>query len=374
MKFSKAFDSILAQRHMSLAELSERADVLQDDLKRASSKSFDLNDEQVRRIADELAVPVRALYTKQEIVLSQLPDFRRKSPTSTLLDRGVIHAIGYVEKVSLSLADLDIDLGTSQDVDKYTGPLTKSAAKILAEKWRKKWGITNEDQLEWGNASKLYYSLRSYIENLGIFVMHYQFGTDDVAGLYAKVDGGPHTILINTRASGKARKLFTLAHEFCHVLLREDGVSNPSIVRNKIEVFCNHFAACLLAPEKLIRLAITRYNYKMSLAGDSIKLLSEKLGISQQASVLRLVDIGVFEQENYGHWISRFSDGIPTDDKKDPIRRAKENDPIKGKVTQYGRSFLKKLSFAKKEGLLDALEIYKLYGIKPVYQNRLLGG
>lgn len=374
MLLGNTFHSILKNRKMNLADLAERSEIDQSLLQAAVEGNFGLSDAQVERIAEELAVPSIALFSQSELPLSNVPDFRRRNPTQSLLESSVIKAIGFVEKISLSLASLGVDLSSSDDLEKYTGPINKKAAKKLAQEWRKRWGISDEQQLEWKSSSEVYSSLRGYIEGLGVFVLHYSFGTDVVAGLYAKVDGGPHTILINTTSSSKARKLFTLAHEFCHVLLRADGVSNPSVLKNKIEVFCNQFAAFLLAPDRLISKALARYRYPVSIDNDTIRLLARNLGISQQACVLRLVDTDRLEAVEYGRWMSRFSGVIPDGDREDPGGGGGGGDPIKNKRTQYGHSFLSKLRFARNGGLLDPIEIYRLAGIKPKYQHELLGG
>lgn len=359
---------------MNLADLAGRSEIDQSLLQAAVEGDFDLSDAQVERIAEQLAVPSIALFSQSKLPLSNVPDFRRRNPSQSLFESNVIKAIGFVEKISLSLASLGLDLSSSNDLEKYTGPINKKAAKKLAQQWRKRWGITDEQQLEWKNSNEVYSSLRDYIEGLGVFVLHYSFGTDSVAGLYAKVDGGPHTILINTTSSSKARKLFTLAHEFCHVLLRADGVSNPSVLKNKIEVFCNQFAAFLLAPDMLIAKALARYRYAVSIDNDTIRLLARNLGISQQACVLRLVDTDRLEAAEYGRWMSRFSGVIPDGDREDPGGGGGGGDPIKSKRTQYGQSFLSKLRSARNSGLLDSIEIYRLAGIKPKYQHKLLGG
>lgn len=359
---------------MNLADLAKRTEIDQSRLQAAVNNDFDLADDQVDRIADELGVPVIALFSQSEISLSNVPDFRRSTPSHSLLESSVIKAIGFVEKISLSLASLGLDLSSSDELSKYTGPITTKAARKLAQEWRTRWGVSDEQQLEWGSSKEVYSSLRSYIEGLGVFVMHYSFGTDVVAGLYAKVDGGPHTIVINSSSSSKARKLFTLAHEFCHVLLRADGVSNPSVLKNKTEVFCNQFAAFLLAPDSLISKAIARYRYRISIDNDIIRLLAKNMGISQQACVLRLVDTGRLEPDAYGRWMSQFSGVIPYGDLKDQGGGGGNSDPIKSKRTQYGQSLLSKLRSARNRGLLDAIEIYRLAGIKPKYQHELLGG
>jgi Zn-dependent peptidase ImmA (M78 family)/lambda repressor-like predicted transcriptional regulator len=374
MHFNESFKYILQRRQMTLANLADRTHIDYGLLENSLSDKFDLSDEQVEIIAEALAVPPRTLFGTVDLPLSNIPDFRRKTPSPSLLEPTVLKAIGYVEKISLSLASLDLDLSLSDEVEKYSGEINKRAARDLAAKWRLRWGISEEEQLQWRDSGKLYSSLRSYIEGLGVFVVHYSFGTDEVAGLYAKVDDGPHTILVNTSSSSKARKLFTLAHEFCHVLLRKNGISDHSITRNKIEIFCNQFAAYLLAPASIIEKALKRYKYNVSINNESIRLLAKNLGISQQACVLRLVDIRKLNASDYMRWISRFKGRIPDGDRADIGAGSTEPDPIKNKRTQYGSSLLSKLAAARRNGLLDAIEIYRLAGIKPKYQRELLGG
>jgi Zn-dependent peptidase ImmA (M78 family) len=370
MVFGKAFSEILEKRRMPLSSLAERAEVGESHLKRVVSGEVDIDDNELHSIAAALGVPVRALFAQSAAELSSIPDFRRNVPEPSLMDSNTIKAISYVEKISLSLAAIGLDLSPSKSLEKYDGPLTKKAAQELAEKWRRKWGISDETQLFWKDANKLYVSFRSFVENLGIFVMHHQFGHSEVAGLYAKVDGGPHCILINTMGSSKARKLFTLAHEFCHVLLRADGISNPSILKNKVEIFCNQFAAHILAPDSVIQSGLRLFRYVPSLTGSMIRLFAKNLGISQQACVLRLVEMGFFEAKAYGQWIGRFAGAVPDGDQSDGPGGG-GGDPIQNKRTHYGQSLISKLSLAYKEGILDSIEIYRLAGIKPKYQREL---
>lgn len=358
---------------MPLSSLAERADVGERHLKNVIDGQAPLTDEEAQNIAEALGVPVRALFAKSAAELSSMPDFRRAVPAPSLMDAGTIKAIGYVEKISLSLAAAGLDLSASKALEKYDGPMNKNAAKELAAKWRRKWGVAEETQLAWRDANKLYVSFRAFVEGLGVFVMHQSFGSSEVAGLYAKVDGGPHTILINTTGSSKARKLFTLAHEFCHVLLRADGVSNPSVIKNKVEIFCNQFAAFLLAPDSLIRNALRQFGYVPSISGNMIRLFSKNLGISQQACVLRLVDLGYLESNTYSQWIGRFKGAVPDGDQSDG-QGGGAGDPIQNKRTHYGHSLISKLSEAYREGILDSIEIYRLAGIKPKYQRDLFGG
>lgn len=373
MVFGKAFSQILDKRKMPLSSLAERSAIGESHLDDLVAGEAEISTEEAERIAEALGVPVRALFAKSANELSSIPDFRRRDPSPTLMDEGTIKAVGYVEKISLTLAGAGLDLSPSEKLEKFDGPINKKSAIELALRWRKKWGMTDETQLEWRDAHRLYSSFREFVEGLGVFVMHHSFGSDGVAGLYAKVDGGPHTILINTTNSSKARKLFTLAHEFCHVLLRADGISNPSILKNRVEQFCNQFAAHLLAPDSLIRKALHRFKYQPSINGDMIRLFAKNIGLSQQAALVRLVELEYLEGAAYGQWMKRFSGVVPDVDQSDG-QGGGGNDPIQTKRTHYGKALLSKLSTAYKEGVLDSIEIYRLAGIKPKYQRALLGG
>ena len=70
--------------------------------------------------------------------------------------------------------------------------------------------------------------------------------------------------------------------------------------------------------------------------------------------------------------IGRFMGGVPDGDTTDG--GGQSSDPIQNKQTQYGSSLLKKLAEAKSGGFLDDIDIFRLAGIKPKYQNALLGG
>lgn len=371
MTFGDAFDHILTTRSLKLRELAKRADISEGELRDAHDGSKELEEDQLHRIANELGVPVRALFANSKLPLSLIPDFRRKTIGAGQYDRSTIAAIGFVEKISRSLSSLPLDLGLQQSAHEQIGDLKKSTAKELARKWRACWGIQDAEQLDWKSSHKMYASLRNFVESLGIFVLHYSFGSDEISGLYSGSRSGPHTILINTTRSSKARKMFTLAHEFCHVLIRKEGASNISYAKNDVERFCNQFAAYLLAPNSVITAALERYGYRPSIDGEFVRLFASNLGISQQCAVLRLVDMDHLTSADYGAWISRFKGRTPTGDENDPP--GGRSNALQNKRTQYGASLLKKLAEAKSGGFLDDIDIFRLSGIKPKYQRDLLG-
>ncbi|WP_068108969.1 ImmA/IrrE family metallo-endopeptidase [Tropicimonas marinistellae] len=362
----------LTKREMSVAELADRADVPIDELADAIERNSSLTDDQLFRVADELAVPIRALFSEVPLPLSVVPDFRRRTPRPGLYHKGTLNALGFVEKLSSTLSSLPHNVAPNSTVERFDGQLTKRNAINLAESWRKRWGITDRQQLDWRSSHAVYNSLRDFIEGMGVFVVHRTFGTDEVAGVYTKVGDGPDVVVINTTGSNKARKLFTLAHEFCHVLIGKTGASNPSVLKNSVERFCNKFAAHLLAPDHLIGRAIKEFKYPGGLDRDDVRRFAAKIGLSQHATALRLVEFGAASDANYSRWRSLFAGVVPPGDQSDG--GGGTSDPIRNKRTQYGTSLIRALAVAVREDYLDEIDVYRLSGIKPKYQKPLFEG
>ncbi len=374
MSLVHSLQSVLDSRQMSLSSLSERSGLSQSEISAILHRDRAPDNDELLALAETLHVPPHALLAEIPPQLSLVPDFRKANPAPSLMPDGVIAAISYVERLSQSLVALDVDLSTDQRLNKYTGDLTKQNAAKLAKKWRSEWGLAFSDQLEMRSAHKVYTHLRDFIEGLGVFVIHRRFDTDLYSGAYLKVGDGPPTILINTGGSSKARKLFTLAHEFCHVLLGETGVSNASVRKNRIETFCNQFAAYLLVPTIGLKQAIDRFRYTPKSNWNHIRLLAGNIGVSLQCIALRLVDIGVWSRSDYGAWMGQYTGVTPKEDTEDPPGGpGGQDNSIQTKRTQYGSSLIRAVAAAKRNGLLDKFDVYRLIGLKPKYQYEVLG-
>lgn len=358
-----------------MATLAVRTGISRSKLKNVLEGIGELEGDELSSIAEELAVPIQALFARKSLPLFSSIDFRTATPRIGEFGKGTLQAISFAEQLSGTLSSLDLDIGLDKRVKRVSSSkFSANEAIALAKQWRDHWGITDNEQLDWQDANKLYSSLRGFIEGLGILVLHRQFKTDEAAGLYVHLDDGPHIIVINTTGSSKARKLFTLAHEFCHVLLRAEGASNPSVLKNRVERFCNRFAASLLAPKRLIEKALNRFGYNPEPDDDFIRLFSKKIGLSQEATFVRLVQTGHLENADYVAWKAKFgnTNHVPFGDQSDGGGGGTPN-PIRDKQTQYGSTLLRLLESARNMGKLDEIDIYRLCGLKPHYQKQLFG-
>jgi Zn-dependent peptidase ImmA (M78 family) len=112
-------------------------------------------------------------------------------------------------------------------------------------------------------------------------------------------------ILVNGKDRGNGRA-FTLLHEFCHLALRQSGVSNVGGDRNDapnptVEKFCNAVAAAALMPSDwLLRehLVASKGSVK-TWDDDELEALARRFGVSAEAVLRRLLTLGRTTQSFY---------------------------------------------------------------------------
>jgi Zn-dependent peptidase ImmA (M78 family) len=139
----------------------------------------------------------------------------------------------------------------------------------------------------------------------GVQIVHEPFRGDEVSGMLLRE---PHrTVIIVNSDNARTRQRFTIAHELGHLKLHKgdmyvdgrarvnfrDGLS--SMATDREEIGANAFAAALLMPAPWVRKAYenvvrnTRVQSEQNLA----ELLSHNFGVSSQAMLLRLVNLGL---------------------------------------------------------------------------------
>lgn len=114
------------------------------------------------------------------------------------------------------------------------------------------------------NPYKFFSLLRNDIEAFGLVIMKTSFPLSD-ARAFSLTNQRPYVIVINNKDGtefGYSPKIFSLLHEFGHVLLRDGGLCND-FSNNKIrqELFCNAFAAACLIPQSALQISLNGKNF-----------------------------------------------------------------------------------------------------------------
>lgn len=135
------------------------------------------------------------------------------------------------------------------------GERTDATASGWARLERRRLGVTIEAQTGWHDDWTAFREWRAALERKGLYVLQAPMPRDEVRAFALR--GAPPVVVINRSDRIRAR-IFSLLHEYCHVLSDAGGICQPSATRrefggNAAERFCNRFAGEFLVPGDALR-------------------------------------------------------------------------------------------------------------------------
>ncbi|NYZ78671.1 ImmA/IrrE family metallo-endopeptidase [Candidatus Micrarchaeota archaeon] len=178
----------------------------------------------------------------------------------------------------------------------------------LASSERLDSGITLEIQMKWKNSYEAFAAWRDYLEKKNIRTFQISMPIDEARG-FTLTDKKPHLVVVNTADDINAR-IFTLFHEYGHILLSETSVCIPEFELSKdstnirlVESWCNRFAAEFILPKEI----------KQSLANDENrgnlgKLLnkySSHLKVSKYALLVKMREFGLVKDAELTDFVKK---------------------------------------------------------------------
>jgi Zn-dependent peptidase ImmA (M78 family) len=356
---------VLRARSLTKEQLSQRlgmnASELATELKRAPEPRQDI----LNRVARELALPTFVFFMERAPQLHDtLPDFRLSNPNPRARSREAIRSIDFAEGIQKAVED-----GKLPGVQKLPVLTATSNAEIdaLAAEARSFFDITLEDQLHAKDAREFYVICRRKIEEKGIFVFHDSFPSEDGNGFCLAHRLYP-IIVVNTKEQTRGRRLFTLIHELAHVLMNKSGVSDPFIRANAVERICNRFAGAFLVPKNYIPSLLGTAKPAADPGYDEVRWASRRLKISQEATALRLEQLGVYRAGSYEKWKALVQNANP--DYSEKSGGASGPPPQeKVKLAKYGFQFARAFEALLSDGRLSEINLFRTTGLKPKYQR-----
>lgn len=206
----------------------------------------------------------------------------------------------YHRAIAIELSDLTGN--ESQPMDEVLHPgLDPEVAGRIA---RASLGISWEEQLAWDSPHSALSAWRNSIESRSVLI--FQAGGIDLNEMRGTcIPDQPYPlILINSKDAPHGR-IFTLMHEYIHILLhaaghqtaRLDGRRAPE--EQSLEVAANSFAAAALLPRDGFLAELARYPGAIGGEDTALRLLSQRVKVSPEAVLRRLVDLGVASRSVY---------------------------------------------------------------------------
>jgi len=203
----------------------------------------------LEKLANAFKRPTIALLLDRPPEEPKAPPYFRKSGGKAELSPAVRLAIRKVRNLQRISRELIENVENQAPV--FSRAKLSDSPEEIARRERANLGIKIEEQTKYRDAAEALRRFRTAIEDRGVFVFQYSGPINEVQGL-SLIDKEAPAILLNSKDMPE-RRLFTLFHEYAHLLLDNPGVcadiEQPVNSANGLEVWCNRFARSLLVPK-----------------------------------------------------------------------------------------------------------------------------
>jgi Zn-dependent peptidase ImmA (M78 family)/transcriptional regulator with XRE-family HTH domain len=146
------------------------------------------------------------------------------------------------------------------------------------------------------------------LDENGVRVFSDEIEQDGVFGLSGFSNRYGPCILVNLRKHTLERNIFTLVHEYAHLLMHRDYYVNPAPPEKKdpeMEEVANCFAAHFLIPEAALRDSLNKTAGQKSIGLEDVIFLKHHFKVSAQAMLRRLRDCGLMGSNDHDELLAK---------------------------------------------------------------------
>ena len=202
--------------------------------------------------------------------------------------------------------------------------------ETAAKKVRKQLGIGIQTQLGWRDSYHALSTWRNVVEESGVLVSQTAMALEEERiRAFSLAEPQPPVIVLNSQDSPNGR-IFSLFHEYAHILLGNSGICSIEEADESTEMFCNHFAGAFLVPERDLRDysltgRIVRSQSSADDFDDALYHLARAFKVSQAVVLLRMVGLSLLGRALYEkkreEWEAKAGEVRKAGFQPDPARR-----------------------------------------------------
>lgn len=364
-------------------ELAREAGLSALQLRRWVSSESDISLDDIRKMSDKFRRPMSVLFMAEAPTTTIPPQYRRcrgEERTKPRMSRDMLDVIREARFVQDNAAELLHEMGKSACPDVRTATL-EQCPEAEAARNAKMLGIEPPRGTGDGKDGEeaRYCSIREKIEARNILVLQEAIPARDGASGLALADPRPAVVLVNSRDPVRNR-IFTLLHEYAHVLLGADGVCPASPAPDgadgvdghlpRVELWCNRFASAVLMPRNEFNVALDDARRSVG-DGDPhrvVSAMSDRFCVSMSAALLRAVEVlddsGL--KSGYARCYEQMEEEAVAPDTKDVEARGAIGgmSPAMLCMARKGRKYARLVSDAGESGIITTRTMLEYLGIK----------
>lgn len=355
-----------------IEEAAEKIPVDPDKLRNCEIGDDRLTISQLRKLCNVYKRPLAFFYLpkppEKEVIpkdFRRLPEDEEKNLSPKL--RLEIRKAKYRREIALDLfKELEIDIPKIKSKINLSDEIYNVGIfirKLLKVSFKQQENLRREVRLSFW---------REKIEDLGVLVFSASLIDLKVMRGFS-IDKNPLPIIVlNSKDHHKAR-IFTLFHEFTHLLLHSGGICDLG-EQNKIEIFCNAVAGETLVPTDWLQNipVVRQHNDKSEWSDDKIYGLAEHFGVSREVVLRRLLSIGKTTEYFYKQKREQYQTEYRIKVNQDKIEKKSLPVPQHYKVlNQTGRKFAKLVIDSYNQNKIGLLDVSEFLGTKLKHVSKI---
>ena len=361
-------------------ELAREAGLSASQIRRWASIESDICLGDLEKMSTKFKRPLSVLLMPDAPDISIPPYYRRNARNGRAaprMSREMLNVVRKARFVQENAAELLCDMRQSTALDTPVSDIKQDAELVAAR---------NADILDIepshlavtrnGRAGKKYWDIREKIESRNVFVMQEAIPEGDVASGLALVHPEPAVVMVNSRDPVRQR-IFTLLHEYAHVLLGADGICSvcPATAADRgglppVERWCDRFAGAVLMPATTFRDAHDEVRREYGRDGPLriVHALSDRFCVSRTAALVRAMEV-VDDRELRSRYARCFSQ-LERDDamlvEVDAEVHSAAGDPSQAAmcIASKGRKYARLVSDAGETGIITTSTMLEYLEIK----------
>ena len=261
---------------------------------------------QLKALSNKTKRPLAAFFLNEVPKERPLPkDYRLLPDREGIFDKKTVFAIRRARRVQSWSAELSGNINDSLKprIKKYS---LVDSPESAAEYYRNLFELSLDKYKSFKSDYDLYHLLRGRLEDLNVLPLQISMPLEDARG-FALVDKLPRTIVVNSQDEIRPR-IFSLMHEFGHVLLGESVVDFPNpfaTSQNDVERWCNSFASQILVPDAEANKLFSTIGEDI-LSSENLKKLSNKFRTSKAVILYKMKSLGRINQSDLDSVLSRY--------------------------------------------------------------------
>lgn len=249
--------------------------------------------------------------------------------------------------------------------------------EVVAERAREGLGVSYEMQTAFRTGYDALNGWRAALEDLGLLV--FQARNVDIAEMRGFSIGKELLPAIVANIKDRPRgRVFTLLHEFVHLMLHEEGLcdlSEHSSVppeERRVEVFCNHVAGAILMPQEFLLKedVVRQHGRTLTWSNEELMALSKRYQVSQESLLRRLLVVGRTTQTFYQAKRKEFLEAYRKYEEK-PGRDGGFAPPDKLAVAAAGQGFVRLVLDSYYNERITASDLSDFLGVRLKHLSKI---